>query len=144
MFKRTGDKRPEVNTVGFHCWYDYLSNPKSLRLFCSKNGTNFMEWDTFLLPRVAGETTFKIRPIPAEYCYLKVVINTNYGDEVTYLNCVVFYHDASLSANVTAPNGMLIRPVPLREEAEQAARHPPRALPARQPQQRPLGHQTKT
>ena len=130
IFKRGGDRRPEVNTVGFHCWYDYLSNPKSLRLFVSKNGTSFVEWDTFLLPRVVGETRFKIRPVSADYAFFKLVVNSNYGDEVTYLNNVAFYHDPALTNPPGALNGTLTRPLPLREEGGAQAGDPARQLPA--------------
>lgn len=105
IFRRSGERKPEVNCIGFHCWYDYLSNPKSLRLYCAKPNANFVEWDTFLLPRVTGETRFKIRAVPSDYTLFKIVIHTNYGDEVTYLNSVTFYHDTAQSGPSSATNG---------------------------------------
>jgi hypothetical protein len=91
-FKRNPSLRFDPNQIGFYCWHDYKSNPRTISLQISENNQNYIDWDTFLLDKKVGDSIFKIKQLPAKYLYYRFIILSNYGDEVTYLNTIsIFY-----------------------------------------------------
>lgn len=90
FLRAQGGSSAMVDKVGFHLWHDYDSNPKKIHLLVSKTNSTFVQWDVFLLEQKSGMHNFRIKPIPLEMRYLKLVILENYGGKVTYLNSLSF------------------------------------------------------
>lgn len=116
IFKRTNDAKFDINTIAFNCWCDYLSNPKAIDLSISKNGNKFIDWDNFEVPQKQGELKFKIRPVSSNYSYFKVTIHSNHGDDVTYLNSIIFYNDSSKTSPVKQSTSHLKSPFSVRKK----------------------------
>lgn len=91
----------DPNQIGFYCWHDYQSNSRTIAMAIAEDNQHFVDWDTFLLDKKAGESLFKIKPIPAKYQFYRFTILNNYGDDVTYLNSLTLYYSKELKLHRT-------------------------------------------
>ena len=82
--------------MGFYNWHDFDSNPKTIKLYVSKLGDLYEEWDTFNLSKKKGEQKFIFKNIKEKY-FFKILISKNFGDKVTYMNNIYFYSHKKLN-----------------------------------------------
>lgn len=85
----------QIKTVGWHCWHSYTTNPKSVTLHVSSDGSKFRRWDNFTAHASSDQVQlFNCAPIsPKVYPYIAFEINSTFGGEQTYLNRVYLFTD---------------------------------------------------
>ena len=88
------NKELVIKTIGWQCWHPYSTNPKSVSLHVSRDGSRFRLWDTFDGPQKRGVHLFQCSPIAiAIYPYISIEISETHGGDSTYMNRLFLYED---------------------------------------------------
>lgn len=102
VFTRTGVK--PVAALGITCWHDYKSNPRVIVLSAAAEGGPFITWATVRLLRKCGTQIFAFKPLPPVFVRLRLSLQENFGDEVSYITRLDFMGRADgVEADKEAP-----------------------------------------
>ena len=104
----------QIKTVGWHCWHAYTTNPKSVTLHVSSDGSKFRRWDTFTVEAASDQVQlFYCAPIsPKVYPYIAFEVTSTFGGDQTYLNRIYLFtdevsHPLAPDASIRSPSSTL-------------------------------------
>ena len=82
----------QIARIGFHCWHDYTTNPKTIEVEVAPSvGDKMVLWCRLTLKQKSGKQVFDITPLPASYRIIKVAIVETFGEYETYLNQIYLF-----------------------------------------------------
>lgn len=82
----------QIARIGFHCWHDYTTNPKTIEVEVAPSaGDKMVLWCRLTLKQKSGKQLFDITPLPASYRIIKVAIVETFGEYETYLNQIYLF-----------------------------------------------------
>lgn len=80
-------KYTHIGRLGFYCWHDYTTNPKSIEVEVALSEDDKpVLWCRLTLKHQSGRQFFNIQPLPPTYRIIKITITETFGDYETYLN----------------------------------------------------------
>jgi hypothetical protein len=83
-----------IRTIGWHCWHPYITNPKTVIIHISMDGSKFRVWDTFTAECVKGNQLFCCTPIRTSiYPYIVLEVVETFGGLQTYMNRVFMFSE---------------------------------------------------
>ena len=86
-----------IRTIGWHCWHPYTSNPKTILIHVSSDGSKFKLWDHLSSKESKGTQLFCCTPINSSvYPYIAFEIKEAYGGSQTYMNRIYLYSEEML------------------------------------------------
>lgn len=103
-----------IRTIGWQCWHPYTTNPRTVTVHVSSDGSKFKVWDTFTAAQFKGTQLFCCAPISTSiYPYIAFEVTQTFGGTQTYLNRVYMYADeivaSSDNSHVSRSNATLER-----------------------------------
>ncbi len=100
-----------IRTVGWNCWHPYITNPKSVSMHVSSDGSKFKVWDNFEVPqRTRGTQLFSCAPVDTSmYPYIALEIARTFGGSQTYMNRVFLYSDEVAASPTSSKDGRSIQ-----------------------------------
>jgi len=104
-FAELSQKNPNltIQTIGWHCWHPYTTNPREVTVHVSSDGSKFKVWDVLVCDDINRlMNLFCCAPINITiYPYIAFEIVKTWGSDKTYMNCVYLYSDEISSASPT-------------------------------------------
>jgi hypothetical protein len=75
-----------VNMVGFDCWHDYASNPKTIELLVSNDDLAYTSWAVLNCDKRAGIQLFQMDTLNTDIQYIQLHVMDTFGANKTYIN----------------------------------------------------------
>lgn len=113
-----------IRTVGWHCWHPYTTNPKSITVHVSADGTKFKLWDTLTATQVRGTQLFCCAPINCTvYPFVAYEITETFGGIQTYMNRIYLFSEEVSMHQPSSPITIVTDRTESEDDQSSAAAH---------------------